>query len=282
MLRPWPYRLLVLAVFVVTLALLRQRTVATGGGASFTTKRFGAALLGGQILALLATTLFVSWTLGWTLSPGPELLEGWIDAPWRFYSEAPFYELGLLLSVFVLVDSRSATWASIGVRRPNLRAPLLIAAVAACFFILHFAVNPLSMSASRWVANALGRHSMGAAEVIDPIQLGLSLTIEAIRGAGLWACLLVVLWMGVLVPIIEELFFRGIAFKALLGSLPVWIALLGQALLFAVMHFEMGRLIYLLAFGLTLGLLVRRTSSLLPAVLLHVVVNATSLTMAMA
>jgi membrane protease YdiL (CAAX protease family) len=238
--------------------------------------------LGGQILALLATSLFISWSLGWTLSPSPQLLEGWLDAPWRFYSEASFYELGLLLTVFVLVYSRVATWASIGVRHPDLQIPFLIAAVAACYFILHFAINPLSMSASRWVANAFGHQSMGVDEITDPIQLGLSLTMEAIRGSGPWASVLVVLWMGVLVPIIEELFFRGVAFKALLGSLPAWMALLGQALLFAVMHFEMGRLIYLLAFGLILGLLVRRTSSLLPAVLLHVAVNATSLVMALA
>lgn len=59
-------------------------------------------------------------------------------------------------------------------------------------------------------------------------------------------------------------------------------ALFGQALVFAMMHLEMVRLIYLMAFGLMLGLLVRRTPSLLPAILLHVVVNVTSLVTAMA
>lgn len=33
--------------------------------------------------------------------------------------------------------------------------------------------------------------------------------LGAIRQAGPWACLLFVLWMGVLVPFIEEMFFRG-------------------------------------------------------------------------
>ena len=58
-------------------------------------------------------------------------------------------------------------------------------------------------------------------------------------------------------------------------------ALLGQAIAFAMMHLEMSRFIYLLAFGLMLGYLVRRTSSLLPAILLHVSVNVAALVAAL-
>jgi membrane protease YdiL (CAAX protease family) len=162
-------------------------------------------------------------------------------------------------------------------RRPDQPMFWLIAVVAACYIILHLAIQPLGMAASHWAADVFVRHSMRGDQGAESIQLGLSMVLEAIRQAGPWAYAMAVLWMGVLEPIIEELFYRGLVLKALSGTLPVWIALFGQALVFAMMHLEKGRLIYLLAFGLMLGFPVRRTSSLLPAILLHVVVNVTSL-----
>jgi hypothetical protein len=88
MLRPWPYRLLVLGILVAALALLRKRPAQAGLIDPLNTRRFGVTLLGGQIAALLATILFVSWSFRWTFSPGPELPESWMDASWRFYSES--------------------------------------------------------------------------------------------------------------------------------------------------------------------------------------------------
>ncbi|WP_267225606.1 CPBP family intramembrane glutamic endopeptidase [Dyella silvae] len=277
MLRPWPYRFLIVSVFVVVVTLARPRSVADGAATAFPANRLGVALLGGQALALLATALFVAWTLGWTLSPRPELLEGWIDAPWRFYTEALCYELGLLVSVYVLIKSGAATWAFIGLRRPEVPFLLLIAAITACYCGLHFVIKPLSISVDQWIVEASLHHPKVVGLGSDSSQFGLSILFEALHDAGAWSALLFVLIAGVLTPVIEELFFRGIVFKALLDSVPTWAALIGQALLFAAMHLEMGRLIYLFIFGLTLGFLVRWTSSLLPAVLLHVVVNVVAL-----
>ena len=215
MLRPWPYRLLILGILVSPLALLPPRPAQVELIPPLNAKRFGMALFGGQIIALLATILFVSWSFRWKFNPRPELLEVWTAAPWRFYSESICSELGLLLSVFVLIQAGAATWGSIGMHRSDKRMPWLIALVGACYIILRFAIKPLTMSASHWVAVAFVHHSTGGDQGADSTQLGLSMVLEAIRQAGPWTCAMVVLWMGLLAPIIEELFYRGLVLKAL-------------------------------------------------------------------
>ena len=76
-------------------------------------------------------------------------------------------------------------------------------------------------------------------------------------------------------PIIEEIAFRGLLFGALMKSQLSGVAsVFLSALVFSLFHFETSRILILLAIGLVLGEVRRRTGSTLAAMAAHFVVNA--------
>jgi membrane protease YdiL (CAAX protease family) len=87
--------------------------------------------------------------------------------------------------------------------------------------------------------------------------------------------LLVLVTVSLVVPLGEETFFRGYAYRLLRARLGVAPAVLGTALLFALVHgLDVGAWVPLLPIGVVFALLVERSGSLVPAVAAHGVVNA--------
>jgi membrane protease YdiL (CAAX protease family) len=87
--------------------------------------------------------------------------------------------------------------------------------------------------------------------------------------------LLVLVTVSVVVPLGEETFFRGFAYQLLRARLGVAPAVLGTALLFALVHgLDVGAWVPLLPIGVLFALLVERSGSLVPAVAAHGMVNA--------
>ncbi|HXF82450.1 MAG TPA: CPBP family glutamic-type intramembrane protease [bacterium] len=87
---------------------------------------------------------------------------------------------------------------------------------------------------------------------------------------------LVFLLVCALVPVAEELFFRGFVY----GALRRWgvaAAALLSALFFAAVHNQIVHFLPIFALGLILALLYERTGSLLPAMLVHAVNNVVAL-----
>lgn len=77
----------------------------------------------------------------------------------------------------------------------------------------------------------------------------------------------------VVAPICEEVFFRGYLFGGLLRGINVWLATLISALLFTLVHGDIGSAVPLFIIGLILPILRWRTGSLWPGVALHSVNN---------
>ncbi len=77
----------------------------------------------------------------------------------------------------------------------------------------------------------------------------------------------------VVAPICEEVFFRGYLFGGLLRGMNVWLATLTSALIFMVVHGDVGSAVPLLVIGLVLPVLRWRTGSLWPGVALHTLNN---------
>jgi membrane protease YdiL (CAAX protease family) len=75
-------------------------------------------------------------------------------------------------------------------------------------------------------------------------------------------------------PLCEEVFFRGFLFAGLLRSMPVWLAAVMSALIFAVAHADPGSFLVLFFIGLGLAFLRWYTNSLWPGILLHLLNNA--------
>jgi uncharacterized protein len=84
------------------------------------------------------------------------------------------------------------------------------------------------------------------------------------------------IFIAVLVPIIEELTFRGLGFS-LLQRYGEWAAILLTGLLFGLAHGLVQALPLLVAFGVGLGYLRSRTDSTFPGMIVHGLFNAASL-----
>lgn len=276
-LRPWPYRLLFFGLAIVALSVFTYRFNDKYSVPLIAAKRFGAALLGGQFLAAAATILFFGWNIGWRIHPDPVIVEDWVGAFWHFYVDDFFSKVGLGLAVLGLVLAGGVTWKSIGIRRPSLSIPSVLVIVAVAYLVLHFLVAPVSLNLWEWCLRFFGADLSQGNDGIDPLQWEVWSLRQVASQIGILGPALIVLCIGILAPVFEEMFFRGMLFTALLERLPTWGALIGQALLFAVIHLDLVRLPYLIVLGLVLGYLVKRTSSLLPAVLLHIIINVLSL-----
>lgn len=89
--------------------------------------------------------------------------------------------------------------------------------------------------------------------------------------------LLMLLSVALLVPFIEELFFRGALFSALLRSGPAFVAIWTTSIAFVLAHQEPRNWAPLLLVALVLGELRRRSGSIWAGVALHAAFNASTL-----
>ena len=75
-------------------------------------------------------------------------------------------------------------------------------------------------------------------------------------------------------PMIEELVFRGMVYRHLKRAVPVWLALLIQASLFAYVHGQLLWMLYTFVLGAVFGLLYDYFDNLWPCILAHMCFNA--------
>ena len=114
-------------------------------------------------------------------------------------------------------------------------------------------------------------HFIGEQDVSEEAR---QLTDRATSSLGIVLLMLIV---GIGAPIAEELFFRGMAQRAFeKRGLPWGAALVCTATFFGVTHFQPLQFPALFVFGLVLGLLVRITGRLGPAVWAHLAFNVTA------
>jgi membrane protease YdiL (CAAX protease family) len=104
---------------------------------------------------------------------------------------------------------------------------------------------------------------------------------QDVHGLGL---VVLALFVCVGSPLVEELFFRGLLMRALLGStarlgatLQVVVSIAVTSLLFALAHFEAIQFLGLAGFGAVLGILAWRTGRLGPGLVAHATFNAVAI-----
>ena len=88
---------------------------------------------------------------------------------------------------------------------------------------------------------------------------------------------LLVIGVGIVAPITEELIFRGFVYSKLKYSFPIWAAILIQAFLFGIVHGNLIQFSYAFIIGIILGILVYKSKSIYPAIILHVINNTISI-----
>jgi membrane protease YdiL (CAAX protease family) len=94
-------------------------------------------------------------------------------------------------------------------------------------------------------------------------------------GSRPWLVILFVyLAIGILGPIFEEIFFRGILLQFFEQKMPSWAAILLSSALFGAAHYySLGIMFFGALTGLVLALLYKKTGSIVPGILLHALNN---------
>lgn len=118
-----------------------------------------------------------------------------------------------------------------------------------------------------WVARAT-QWLMGHEEFYNP-QAEL-FAHDGFSWGGMLAAAVVV---GMLVPLAEELIFRGVLYRWLRVHWPAWATILTTAVLFAALHWEISVVAGILVMGLGCGWLVEKSGSIWPAIVVHVINN---------
>jgi CAAX protease family protein len=95
------------------------------------------------------------------------------------------------------------------------------------------------------------------------------------RATG-WGVVILVLIVGVGAPFFEELFFRGLVMRAIQSYFDDTLALVGSALVFAAVHFELLQFPALVLFGLVAGYCAQRTGRLGMSICAHIGFNMTT------
>ncbi len=104
----------------------------------------------------------------------------------------------------------------------------------------------------------------------------------ALRPAGPWDALISVLVIAILPALSEEFVCRGVLFSSLAHRHGARMAVLGSAVLFALIHYypDSYRIPFALAVGIVLGVLRLRTSSLTSSILAHTTINTMTFVLA--
>lgn len=166
---------------------------------------------------------------------------------------APFYFAN---SVFRTVKSRARlVLASLGFRRFSMRKAFLW---IVGFILVIFVVNILYSA------------------IITAFHLNLQTNDQVILARSkqapitTYATLIAAVFVA---PFCEEVFFRGFVFPGLRRKMPVAMAIVTSALLFAIAHADIGSFAVLLVIGLLLAFIRWRTGSIWPGMLLHMLNN---------
>ncbi len=101
--------------------------------------------------------------------------------------------------------------------------------------------------------------------------------LQALTPSSLWTAVLMLLAVAVIVPFVEELFFRGALFTPLLRNGPAFVAVWTTSLAFALAHAEPRNWAPLFLVALVLGELRRLGGSIWSGVALHAAFNAATL-----
>lgn len=85
---------------------------------------------------------------------------------------------------------------------------------------------------------------------------------------------LLVISIAILVPIFEELLFRGIILHFFQTRFSFWVAAIGSSFIFGIAHtYSVGVMVVTFILGMFMAILCKKTNSIIPAILLHMMNN---------
>lgn len=175
--------------------------------------------------------------------------------------EASFAAIVLLLAV-----RRGATFRMLGFRRPERWGPLPISIVASYGFLLGYGLFiQLLKELGVDVGWFEGGNQIDIAEGDSAVPLILALAILGLA-------------VTVAAPLAEELFFRGLVYRALSETWSPFLALFVSGLLFGAFHLNLSVLIPFTILGMLLAWGFRASGSIWVPIITHFTINSVSFT----
>ena len=156
---------------------------------------------------------------------------------------------------------RKTTWQT--VRRDNLTATHLMTMIPIALAMLGI-VN-LYMIGIQFLSG----HSLIIKDLLDEYTKSASIGsgTRGLETAGYY------IGVGIFIPVIEELLFRGIILGEFLSTMKADIAVILTALIFGMMHMQPVQIVYAIACGLILGYVYLYSNSIFLSILIHILLN---------
>lgn len=200
-----------------------------------------------QGLFLLALITLIEFPLGWSQTPqNLDQMQGYLHFMSVGIGEVILY-LGLLLLFMNLIRR---PFRDLGFVRPRTRYVLLGLLMGLILFI---SVGLLGTFLANWLGT--------------PAPQSFTLVVEG--SSYNWQVILLIFLGGVLAPIKEEAFFRGLFYPPLRKMNGRGKGILLTAGFFAILHFDIIRFLPLFIGGIILTWLYEKTSSLWPSIIAH-------------
>jgi membrane protease YdiL (CAAX protease family) len=183
--------------------------------------------------------------------------------------------LVLILPTYMRVKFKKR-FREIGFQSPRPLRHLLSGAAWFCAYLGGLLV--LSWILVEAVLPGIGQSDFSLLERLNPQQvLFIRTARHLLAGLGTWHWVLFGAVMGILVPVLEEAYFRGCLLNALKDRWGSRVALVGSALAFGILHLNVMLLPVYFLLGILTGLLYERTGNLLAPVAFHSLNNLASI-----
>lgn len=133
---------------------------------------------------------------------------------------------------------------------------------------------PVGLFAGAGLQLLVGLIYLPLVELLDREATAATELVDRFSGTDI---VLLFLMAGLLAPVVEELFFRGVIQGALGNLGPPWLAVSAAALFFAATHFQLIELLGLFMFGAAAGMVLNRFGRMSLAITVHMGFNLASL-----
>lgn len=158
--------------------------------------------------------------------------------------------------IWLVLRKYNVGWDAVGLRKFNaVKASLLVGAM----FVIFFFIAWIALMATKLLVPGF-----------NPDQAQVNEFTRAVTGN---AKLISFFALVVIPPIIEEILFRGFMFPAFSGRVGVLFGALFSSLLFGFAHLQANVGVYTVVLGLLLCVMYKRTNSIIPGMVLHMINN---------
>lgn len=198
------------------------------------------------------------------------------DTPEAYFGSAVgtiLWQVGFVMTVFLIVRRKGGSWPNLGLRRAWLEArgflrsvvnssplpaipTIAITGYLTCYLLV-FIYNVIVQITG---ADFLEPGGQLPEDLFDTSAVVVATGLAVVIGA----------------PIAEEILFRGFIFGGLRRYMPLWPAMLISGVIFSLVHFDVGFIIPFSLIGIVLAYVYERSGTLYTSIGMHLLFNLTS------